>query len=175
WLWDFGDGATSTEPNPMHTYTSEGTYSVTLTVEPLWGEPVSTSKPDHITVIRRDAVPAPVFITFANETDSPDQPTIFVFGRNAASTPGEWTDDTAWRVMPNLATGSSSMFIYPLAGAVQAMWGDVNKTSSLPAGIGMRYVVEEDATGIVLVPNGSASQPNAIEVSSLVHVAGGIV
>jgi thermolysin len=31
-LWDFGDGATSTQQNPSHTYASAGTYSVTLTV-----------------------------------------------------------------------------------------------------------------------------------------------
>lgn len=30
--WDFGDGATSTETSPMHTYTSPGTYEVQLTV-----------------------------------------------------------------------------------------------------------------------------------------------
>ncbi len=29
--WDFGDGATSTEASPMHTYASYGTYTVTLT------------------------------------------------------------------------------------------------------------------------------------------------
>ncbi|MFQ5876921.1 MAG: PKD domain-containing protein [Acidobacteriota bacterium] len=33
WLWDFGDGATSTEPAPAHTYTTPGIYTVTLTVE----------------------------------------------------------------------------------------------------------------------------------------------
>jgi chitodextrinase len=32
WSWDFGDGATSTEQNPTHTYASAGTYRVTLTV-----------------------------------------------------------------------------------------------------------------------------------------------
>jgi PKD repeat protein len=31
-LWDFGDGQTSTERNPIHTYQNSGTYSVTLTV-----------------------------------------------------------------------------------------------------------------------------------------------
>ena len=30
WLWDFGDGGTSTEQNPTHTYTNGGTYVVTL-------------------------------------------------------------------------------------------------------------------------------------------------
>ncbi|MCC6693998.1 MAG: PKD domain-containing protein, partial [Candidatus Hydrogenedentes bacterium] len=32
WLWDFGDTGTSTLQNPEHTYTSAGTYPVTLTV-----------------------------------------------------------------------------------------------------------------------------------------------
>ena len=32
WEWDFGDGATSTVRNPAHTYTSAGTYTVTLIV-----------------------------------------------------------------------------------------------------------------------------------------------
>lgn len=32
WLWDFGDGFTSTLQNPVHTYTATGTYTVTLTV-----------------------------------------------------------------------------------------------------------------------------------------------
>ncbi|RMD69893.1 MAG: PKD domain-containing protein, partial [Bacteroidetes bacterium] len=32
WLWDFGDGNTSTEQNPMHTYAAPGTYTVCLTV-----------------------------------------------------------------------------------------------------------------------------------------------
>lgn len=32
WLWDFGDGQTSSEQNPSHAYSSPGTYSVSLTV-----------------------------------------------------------------------------------------------------------------------------------------------
>ncbi|MFA5245434.1 MAG: PKD domain-containing protein, partial [Pedobacter sp.] len=31
WLWDFGDGSTSTDLNPEHTYTIEGNYDVSLT------------------------------------------------------------------------------------------------------------------------------------------------
>lgn len=32
YLWDFGDGKTSTERNPIHEYQSPGTYTVKLTV-----------------------------------------------------------------------------------------------------------------------------------------------
>lgn len=31
WLWDFGDGLTTTEQNPTHVYANEGTYTVMLT------------------------------------------------------------------------------------------------------------------------------------------------
>ncbi len=32
WVWDFGDGGVDSVPNPSHTYTTGGTYSVTLIV-----------------------------------------------------------------------------------------------------------------------------------------------
>ncbi|HMK48072.1 MAG TPA: PA14 domain-containing protein, partial [Methanocella sp.] len=32
WHWDFGDGSTSTDPNPLHVYTVAGTYNVSLAV-----------------------------------------------------------------------------------------------------------------------------------------------
>ena len=32
WQWDFGDGETSSETNPSHTYVNPGTYTVSLTV-----------------------------------------------------------------------------------------------------------------------------------------------
>lgn len=38
WLWDFGDGQTSTEPYPSHFYAESGTYTVCLTVYNECGE-----------------------------------------------------------------------------------------------------------------------------------------
>jgi len=32
WLWDFGDGATSTEQHPAHAYTTPGSFTVSLTI-----------------------------------------------------------------------------------------------------------------------------------------------
>ena len=37
WSWKFGDGATSTEQNPVHTYTTPGTFDVQLDVDGLSG------------------------------------------------------------------------------------------------------------------------------------------
>ena len=31
WLWDFGDGTTSTDENPVHKYTRRGVFDVILT------------------------------------------------------------------------------------------------------------------------------------------------
>lgn len=42
WLWDFGDGAMSMLENPSHTYTSEGEFTVSLTVEGPGGSDTET-------------------------------------------------------------------------------------------------------------------------------------
>jgi PKD repeat protein len=42
WMWDFGDGATGTDQNPTHTYTTLGTYSVTLTASNSDGQDTTT-------------------------------------------------------------------------------------------------------------------------------------
>lgn len=43
WLWDFGDGETSTEENPTHTFSNAGTYDVTLTVTGTGGQSTKMS------------------------------------------------------------------------------------------------------------------------------------
>ncbi len=51
YLWDFGDGGTSTDENPVYTYEANGTYTVTLTLD--GNDDLSSS--DDVTV----AAPAP--------------------------------------------------------------------------------------------------------------------
>lgn len=50
WQWDFGDDSTSTSQNPSHTYTTAGTYEVSLTVTNTTGSD-SETKSGYITVI----------------------------------------------------------------------------------------------------------------------------
>ena len=49
WLWDFGDGFTSTEKDPVHTYQNTGSYTTTLHVANAFGSDVLT-RPDHVRV-----------------------------------------------------------------------------------------------------------------------------
>lgn len=48
WFWSFGDGGTSTDQHPIHTYGSSGTYPVTLTVENLFGSDTTTHLADIV-------------------------------------------------------------------------------------------------------------------------------
>ena len=125
-------------------------------------------------VIDDDSAAAPLYITYVNRSDNADQPTIFVFAKNAIPGFDELADGVAWRVLPDIGKGSSSEFMVLPMCTVQATWGGVNRTQSLVAEVGKRYTVMEDDTGIVLVANGNASQSNAIEISSEIHVPGGI-
>jgi len=50
WLWYFGDGTQSTEPNPIHTYNTPGVYSVTCTVWDEFGNQYTLTKENYIYV-----------------------------------------------------------------------------------------------------------------------------
>ncbi|MCP4572829.1 MAG: PKD domain-containing protein [bacterium] len=49
WNWNFGDGATSTDQNPSHTYSSAGSYTVALSVHNAYGTDTET-RADYVTV-----------------------------------------------------------------------------------------------------------------------------
>ncbi len=57
WSWDFGDGTTSNDQNPSHTYTRGGTFTVTLVAAGDGGEDTAT-KTAYITVTSFTDVPA---------------------------------------------------------------------------------------------------------------------
>ncbi|MEU6973468.1 ThuA domain-containing protein [Kitasatospora aureofaciens] len=52
YLWDFGDGSTSTDANPTHTYTTKGTFKARLTVTNESGKSAVVSLPVAVGVVR---------------------------------------------------------------------------------------------------------------------------
>uniref|UniRef100_UPI0024948C86 PKD domain-containing protein n=1 Tax=Cellulophaga baltica TaxID=76594 RepID=UPI0024948C86 len=66
YAWDFGDGTTATTANPSHTFTTAGTYTVTLTITDD-GTPVLTNT-DTITIIVTDANQAPTAVATSDVT-----------------------------------------------------------------------------------------------------------
>lgn len=98
WLWDFGDGTTSTQQNPIHTYTSTGIYNVKLIVSNRCGNPSEITKQ----IIVSNAIPSASF--------SYDQPTCtgmpVQFHDSSSNNPAAWQ----W----NFGDGSSSYLQNPL-------------------------------------------------------------
>jgi len=52
YAWDFGDGTTSTDANPVHSYKTDGTYTVSLKVTDDRGNTDAYERADYITVLR---------------------------------------------------------------------------------------------------------------------------
>ena len=85
WLWQFGDGGTSAERNPDHTYTQDGTYTVRLTVTGSSG-PVTKEKVGYITAGVVPPVPGVDNPSFEDNGGSYD-------GWEIVHVLGEWPDN----------------------------------------------------------------------------------
>jgi len=64
WAWNFGDGTNSTEQNPVHTYESDGNYTVSLTVTNALGSDTET-KTGYIKLTNPYVAPAITLIALA--------------------------------------------------------------------------------------------------------------
>jgi len=91
WLWEFGDGATSSEQNPTHTYENAGGVTllrtVSLTAANAGGSDTKT-KTDYITVVP----PAPV-AAFSAAPTSGTAPLGVSFGDLSTNSPTSWSWD----------------------------------------------------------------------------------
>jgi PKD repeat protein len=82
--WTFGDGETSTDQNPSHTYTSLGTYNVTHGVSNSLGSDVET-KTDYISI-----TPPPPAAAFSGYPVYGSAPMVVTFTDASTNTPSSW-------------------------------------------------------------------------------------
>ena len=59
WLWNFGDGQTSTASTPVHTFTNPGTYTISLTVTDVSGTLTNTKTIPNYIVVMSEGAPIP--------------------------------------------------------------------------------------------------------------------
>ena len=86
WNWNFGDGATSTQKNPVHTYSSAGNYTVTLTVTNAAGSNTAT-KSNYITAVTAAQLPV---INCWGSPRSGNAPLNVYFKDNSTGSPTAW-------------------------------------------------------------------------------------
>lgn len=75
WSWNFGDGNTSAEQNPVHTYTIGGTYNVSLSVtnnNSATGTAVQTLMVNALPIAAFDHSVDNLMVTFTNQSSDPD-------------------------------------------------------------------------------------------------------
>ena len=86
YLWDFGDGATSTDSKPIHSYNTVGTYTITLTIN----NPNSCNLQD---VISKTVTVNPVPVAAFSYTPNPSKdntPTNFINNSSPDAVRFEW-------------------------------------------------------------------------------------
>ncbi len=116
WMWDFGDGTTSSVQNPVHTYTKNGDFTVRLIVEGETGcaSPVF-SKPIHITIL-------PIANFNYSSPDCHNQ--LITFTDASSSAEGKiikWTWDPGDGTAPvDLATAANFIHTYTTTGTFKA-------------------------------------------------------
>lgn len=97
WSWTFGDGGTSTDQNPVHTYAAAGNYTVTLNATNAYGSDVET-KTAYVTVTSTPVTPvanftanvtsgtAPLSVLFTDATTNSPMSWSWTFGDGGMST-----------------------------------------------------------------------------------------
>lgn len=105
WAWDFGDGTTSIQQSPTHTYAADGVYTVTLTITDQNGCISTTSKPNYINLSH----PVADF-TFDNAIVCPNLPigVTFTDASTADTTISTWLWDFGDGTTSNLQNPSHS-------------------------------------------------------------------
>ena len=130
WSWDFGDSSTSNLQNPVHTYTTNGTYEVCLTVTNGAGMDVSCQS-IMVIVVSTDELPE---VNYANAYPSPAEDwlridfnewagqnvTITAFGVNGQQLMSRVLNQAPYSFEVNVSEWAAGTYFLRIDGEVQS-------------------------------------------------------
>jgi len=157
WRWNFGDGNTSTERNPVHTYNKPGLYNVTLTASNANGSNSST-KVGYIAV--SDVLTAPV-ANFSASPASGKTPLTVSFTDQSTGEPTSWRWDFG---DGNNSTERNPVYTYNEPGlySVRLTAGNANGSNRLTK---LGYVNISSENGALMLNHGDTVPVAAFSVS----------
>lgn len=144
YAWDFGDGATSSDASPKHTYVKGGTYTVRLTANGDQGKSGSTTQ----IVTIKDAPPAANFLIQNDNCIAPCAIVLQNQSTNATS--------YSWKLMTGYS-GTSPLYRTATDVSPSQLFASA---SPFVNGSRLGYVVELTATG----PGGTATVRKAVAI-----------
>ncbi|MDD1684109.1 MAG: PKD domain-containing protein [Methanoregula sp.] len=111
WNWDFGDGGSSIDRNPRHTYAEASMYDIRLTVTTRCGSKYSNTTTSSITTFC--SVPEPAFTTNVTEGIVPLAVQVTDVSNN---TPKDITRWTYWFSDTHVSHERNPAFLYSMSG-----------------------------------------------------------
>ncbi len=143
--WDFGDGNTSTDMNPTHTYMMDGTYTVTLT---------ATNECGDVTTTETVVITTSPTVAFTSDIFEGCVPMTVNFSDQSSGTIDSWL----WEIpgaTPSTSTDQNPSFLFDVAGTYDVTLTVTNSTGSYPltqtqmilVGIAPMAVFEVDQIG----------------------------
>lgn len=148
WSWDFGDGGSSTDQNPVHTYSDASRYDITLSVTTFCGSQYTNKSIESINIYC--SVPVPGFTTNVTEGYAPLAVGIT---DTSVRTRDDITRWTYWFDDNHFSNERAPVFVYTLPGIYtinQTVWKDcVQLGSSLypPSKVQIRVKDPKTAPG----------------------------
>ena len=122
WKWDFGDGGTSTDQNPRHTYSEASSYDIRLKVTTFCGEQYSNTTVRFVSIYC--SVPEPGFTTNVTEGYAPLAVGVTDSSKNTRQDISRWT---YWFDNAHSSSERNPVFVYTAPGTYtinQTVWKD---------------------------------------------------
>ncbi len=144
WLWDFGDGASSTEQHPSHTYAGDTSYSVSLTAF-VGAQSATVAEPDLITVD-----PAPLVAAFTTDTFIGQLPLTVTFTDTSTG-----AEPTGWTWFPS--SGGTGIEAGPEYTHIYTAPGTFSVTLGASLGTQHEFVTSPDLVTVLPLPKATES------------------